>query len=56
MLCSRNENNLINKIEERYLRLITNDKTITFEHLVQINNETTTHQRNLQVLMLEVLK
>ena len=54
-LCSRNANNLINKIEERSLRLITNDKINTFEHLVQINNETT-HQRNLQVLMLEVFK
>ena len=56
MLCSRNANNLINKIKESSLRLITNDKAIAFEHLVQINNETTKHQRNLQVLMLEVFK
>ena len=56
MFCSRNANNLINKIQERSLRLITNDKTSTFEHLLQANNEITTHQRNLQVLMAEVFK
>ena len=56
MFCSRNANNLINKIQERSLRLITNDKTSTFEHLLQANNELTTHQRNLQVLMVEVFK
>ena len=32
-----------------------NDETSTFEHLVQANNEIT-HQRNFQVLMVEVLK
>ena len=32
------------------------DKTSTFEHLLQANNEITTHQRNLQVLMAEVFK
>ena len=56
MFCSRNASNLINKIQERSLRLITNDKTSTFEHLLQANNEITTHQRNLQVLMVEVFK
>ena len=56
MFCSRNANNLINKIQERSLRWITNDKTSSFEHLLQANNETTTHQRNLQVLIVEVFK
>ena len=56
MFCSRKANNLINKIQERSLRLMTNDKTSTFEHLLQANNEITTHQRNLQVLMVEVFK
>ena len=36
---SQNANNLINKIEERSLGLITNDKASTFEHLPQANNE-----------------
>ena len=56
MFGSRNANNLINKIQERSLRLITNDKTSTFKHLVQANNEITAHQRNLQVLMVGVFK
>ena len=56
MYCSRNADNLINKIQERSLRLITKDKTSTFEHLLQANNEITTHQRNLQVLMVELFK
>ena len=38
------------------LRLITNDKTSTFQHLLQVNNEITTHQRNSQVLMVVVFK
>ena len=56
MFCSQNANNPIDKIQQRSLRLITNDKTSTFEHLLQENNEITTHQRNLQVLMVEVFK
>ena len=54
MFCSRNANNLIKRIQERSLRLITNDKTSTFEHLLQANNEITTHPKNLQMLMVEV--
>ena len=56
MFCSRNANNLINKIQEKSLRLITNDKTSTFEHLLRANNEITTHKRNWQVLMVDVFK
>ena len=33
-----------------------NDKPSTFEHLLQANEEITTHQRNVQVLMVEVFK
>ena len=33
-----------------------NDKTSTFEHLLQANNEITIHQRNLQVLMVKDFK
>ena len=43
MFCSQNTNNLINKIQERSLRLITNDRYSTFEHLLQANNEIITH-------------
>ena len=33
-----------------------NDKTSTFEHLLQENNEIKKKQRNLPVLMIEVFK
>ena len=33
-----------------------NDKTSTFEHLLQASNKITTHQRNLEVLMVGVFK
>ena len=33
-----------------------NDKTSTFEHLLQANIEITTYQRHLQVLVVEVFK
>ena len=56
MFCSRNTNNLINKIQGRSLRLITNDKTNTFEHLPRANNKITANQRNFHVLMVEVLE
>ena len=46
MFCSRKSNNLINKVQERALRLITNDKY----------NEFSIHQRNLQKLMIELYK
>ena len=39
MFYSRNVNNLINKIQERSLKLVMNGKTRTFEHLLQANNE-----------------
>ena len=56
MFCSRNVNYLINKIQERSLTLIANDKTSTLEHLLQANNEIAAHQRNLQLLMIEIFK
>ena len=56
MFYSRNANNLINRIQERSLTLITNAKTSTFDYLLQATNEITTHQRNLQVLMVEDFK
>ena len=53
---SRRSNNLINKVHERSLRLITNDENSSFETLLQNINDITVHQRNLQILMTEVYK
>ena len=56
MFSSRRSNNLINKVHERLLRLITNDESSSFETLLQNINDITVHQRNLQILMTEVYK
>ena len=56
MFSSRRSNNLISKVQERSLRLITNDENSSFETLLQNINDITVHQRNLQILMTEVYK
>ena len=56
MFCSRQSINLINKVHERVLRLICRDETKGFQQILREQNESTIHQRNLQVLMIEVYK
>ena len=56
MICSRTSNNMINKIHERALRLILNDHTSDFDTLLQNNNNTCNHHRNMQTLMTETYK
>ena len=56
MFCSRKSNNLINKVQERALRLITNDYQSSFNFLLNKFNEFSVHQRNLQTLMIELYK
>ena len=56
MFCSRQSNNLINKVLERGVRLIYRDETRDFQQILRKRNEITIHQRNLQVLMTEVYK
>ena len=56
MFCSRKSNNLINKVQERALRLITNDYQNSFNFLLHKFNEFSLHQRNLQTLMIELYK
>ena len=56
MFCSRQSNNLINKVHERGLRLTCRDETKDFQQILREQNEITIHQRNLQVLMTEVYK
>ena len=48
MFCSRTSNNMINKIHERALRLIINDHTSDFDTLLQNNNDTCNHPRNIK--------
>ena len=55
MFCSRTSN-IINKIHERTLRLILNGHTSDFDTLLQSNNDTCNHHRNIQTLMVEIYK
>ena len=43
MFSSRQSNNLMNKVHERSLRLITNDENCSFETLLQNNKDITVH-------------
>ena len=56
MFCSRQSNNLTNKVHERSLRLTYRDETKDFQQILTEQNEITIHQRDLQVLMTEVYK
>ena len=40
MFCSRKSNNLVNKVQERILRLIYKDNENNFQTLLNENNET----------------
>ena len=56
MFCSRQSNNLINKIHKWSLRISYKDQKISYHNLLETQNELTIHQRNLQVLMTETYK
>ena len=49
-------NNLINKVQEKALELITNDYRSSFNILLDKCNGFSIHQRNLQTLMIELYK
>ena len=56
MFCSRASNNITNKIHEQALRLILKDHTSDSNTLLQNNNDTCNHHRNMQTLMAEIYK
>ena len=56
MCHSRSMNNKINRLHERYIRVIYNDKTSSFENLLAKDGCTIIHTRNLQVLATEMFK
>ena len=56
MFCPRSSSNLINKVQERALRITYNDQLTDFKSLLSNHNEITIHQRNLQVLNTELYK
>ena len=56
MFHSRALNNKINSIHERALRITYDDRTSTFEELLNKDNSVSIHDRNLQVLVTELYK
>ena len=56
MCHSRGLNNKINSIHERSLRIVYDDKSSTFEELLEKDNSVSIHHRNLQVLATEIYK
>ena len=56
MFHKRAINNKINRLNERCLRLIYNDKQSSLEKLSEKNNTVSIHHRNLRTLSMEMFK
>ena len=56
MCHNRTKNNKINRLHERCLRLLYNDKKSSFEDLLQKDNSVSIHQRNLRALAVEMYR
>ena len=56
MFHSRGLNNKINRIHERALRITYNDKSSTFQELLDKDNSVSIHHRNIRVLATEIYK
>ena len=56
MFHSRLINNEINRLHERYLRIVYSDNQYSFEELLEKDNTVSVHQRNLQFLATELYK
>ena len=53
MFCSRQTNNIINKIHERDLRIVLSDYFSDSETMLLNMNDITIHHRNIKTLMVE---
>ena len=53
MFHSRNRNNKINGIHERSLRITYNDKSSSFQNLLEKDNSVTLRYRNIEILATE---
>ena len=56
MFCSRKSNDLVNKVQERALKLTYKDDENNFQTLPNEDNETSVHIWNLQFLMMDIYK
>ena len=56
MCHSRTKNNKINRLHDRCLRLIYNDKKSSFEQLLEIDSSVSVRNRNLEAFATEMYK
>ena len=56
MFCGRQENNRVNHLHERALRIVYNDYKSTFENLLELDNSVSIHHRNIRLLSIELYK
>ena len=56
MFHSRKSNSRVNKFHERALRIVYQDYASSFTELLEKDNSTTIHNRNIQLLATELLK
>ena len=56
MCHSRENNNKINRLHERYLRIIYNDKRSSFNALLEKDGSVSIHERNIKILATEIFK
>ena len=56
MCHSRALNNKINRLHERFLRMIYNDKASTFKELLEKDNSVSIHYRNIRTVAIELYK
>ena len=56
MFYNRTMDKKINKVQERALRILYDNDTLTFLELLEMDGAFTVHQRNIQILLLEMFK
>ena len=56
MFCSRELNDKINSVHKRALRQVYSDFTSSFKELLEKDNSVTVHQRNIQLVAIEMFK
>ena len=56
MLCGKVANKKINKVHFKFLKMLYDDDTSTYEQLLDKYDEFTVHQKNIQKLMIEMYK
>ena len=56
MFSGRQENNRINHLHERALRIVYNDYKSTFENLLQLDNSVSIQHRNIRLLSMNHIK